>query len=69
LPKDDKTIEHWSWTRKFEDGKLGYVVTLIYFDGRIKYSEFTFPKLENGQCPERNVCYFDSVEHVINDVE
>lgn len=66
-PKDDEHATRWCWSKKFEDGKEGYIQLLIYFDGSVKYSEFTNPKLENGLYAERNVQKFDSIEQLIND--
>lgn len=46
LPKDDEHTTRWCWSKRFEDGKVGYIQLLIYFDGSVKYSEFTIPKLK-----------------------
>lgn len=67
LPKDNEHATSWCWNRRFEDGIVGYIQLLIYFDGSVKYSECTYPKLENGSYTERNVHQFDSIEHLIDD--
>lgn len=54
------------WGKKFEDDNVGYIQLLIYFDGSVKYSEFTNSKLERSYT-ERNVHQFDSIEQLIDD--
>lgn len=66
LPKDNEHATRWCWGRKFDDGKVGYVQILYYFDGSVKYTEFTDPKLENGSYTERSVYRFDNMESLID---
>lgn len=67
LPKDDEHATRWCWGKKFEDGKVGYIQLLMYFNGSVKYSEFANPKLENGLYTECNVRQFNNIEHLIDD--